>query len=333
MDIIEDINDTIKFGNDISMKSISNGIQDYVLKCISKQYKNRYVYINVSNDGDGIGNDDDNTLCIKDVGLSSKHAHIQVRNGYYYLKDTSSFGGVWYRYASFEGISVVERLEILIHDNNVIFDLEETEMGEKALICHYKQKRYVISSNIDFIIGNGEDCDLYIDSRGVYKTMSGNLFKIYATFLQGKFWLLNSCSKPVKNIYFRMSYSLARGEVMMRPEDRFRLGEIEFRVCRFNSAKAKSLGTRSTMEDCSIMIHDLGVSNKLDVSLYAVFDGHRGTECARFLSERFPVLIRSKMTSTDNGQPIEIDQLDNIYLFMRGLLESVPFVLLSVANK
>jgi serine/threonine protein phosphatase PrpC len=38
------------------------------------------------------------------------------------------------------------------------------------------------------------------------------------------------------------------------------------------------------MEDAISIINDIGVSNKVAVSCYGVFDGHNGDECVKYMS-------------------------------------------------
>jgi serine/threonine protein phosphatase PrpC len=39
------------------------------------------------------------------------------------------------------------------------------------------------------------------------------------------------------------------------------------------------------MEDSVAMVQDLGVSCKVPVSCYCVFDGHNGDECVKYISQ------------------------------------------------
>lgn len=63
------------------------------------------------------------------------------------------------------------------------------------------------------------------------------------------------------------------GEIYLRPEDCLKLGSLELQVCRFNIGKAEEKGDRQQMEDRMVIIQDLGLNSRIDVSLFAVMDG------------------------------------------------------------
>ena len=71
----------------------------------------------------------------------------------------------------------------------------------------------------------------------------------------------------------------------MLPEDATRIGNLEFLMQRFNTGVANSIGERNTMEDTYSCIQDLRISPTVSVSYFAVFDGHGGDSCSRFLQE------------------------------------------------
>ena len=55
--VANDIGTLISSGKDIKSADLTNGIVDYSLKCINGAHKNRFIYINLTPEGEIIGND------------------------------------------------------------------------------------------------------------------------------------------------------------------------------------------------------------------------------------------------------------------------------------
>ena len=70
---------------------------DYVLRCIKGIFIGRFIYINLTEDGETFGSDPDAdlTMYIENSGLSPKHAEIKYENKKYNLRDTNSESGTW----------------------------------------------------------------------------------------------------------------------------------------------------------------------------------------------------------------------------------------------
>lgn len=53
-------------------------VEDYVLRCVKGIYKNKFIYLNLSEDGEIIGSEASRevTLQIENAGLSQKHCKI-----------------------------------------------------------------------------------------------------------------------------------------------------------------------------------------------------------------------------------------------------------------
>ena len=98
-------------GNGDSYKSLldlQNNEQDinlhynFILKCTDGMFKDKFLYINTTPDGElfGSGNPDelDLTMYIESASLSEKHSEIKfVDNSKYLLKDCNSESGTWIR--------------------------------------------------------------------------------------------------------------------------------------------------------------------------------------------------------------------------------------------
>ena len=89
-DLIENL--IVQFPN-VTIHSVNDVIVDYVLKCTKGVYKDRFIYINLTQQGEIIGSDisQNLTLLIENMGLESKHCEIKYLNKEqrYILKDLS----------------------------------------------------------------------------------------------------------------------------------------------------------------------------------------------------------------------------------------------------
>lgn len=75
--------------------------------------------------------------------------------------------------------------------------------------------------------------------------------------------------------------------------NQLKIGNLMFELNRFNSGSINDIGFRPTMEDGMIMEEDVGGSEWKLISLFAVFDGHGGTECMEFMKANLVEKVRS----------------------------------------
>lgn len=96
---------------------------------------------------------------------------------------------------------------------------------------------------------------------------------------------------------------LFHGELYnLQPGDAFRIGTLEFIVERFNNGIVCDIGGREHMEDSYQYIPQLlNLDNKVQITYYAVFDGHGGYECAEFLSDNLHLEIKSQLEDVLTG--------------------------------
>ena len=121
----QEISALISEGKDIKVSDLSNGIIDYSLKCPSGPHKNRFVYINLTADGEIIGEDVDSpdvTLGIKNHKLEGKHCQVYQRNGSYMLRDLNSSTGTWVKFGISDFVPIEDRMEIKLKNMSFIFE-------------------------------------------------------------------------------------------------------------------------------------------------------------------------------------------------------------------
>lgn len=95
----ETIEEKIKNSQPISMSQVEELIVDYILRCVKGIFSGKFIYINLTSDGEVFGSDPnaDLTLYVENAGLSPKHADIKYdyNEKKYYLKDLDSETG-WF---------------------------------------------------------------------------------------------------------------------------------------------------------------------------------------------------------------------------------------------
>lgn len=88
-------------------------------------------------------------------------------------------------------------------------------------------------------------------------------------YQQGNYWLVTS-KQNTAEVFSKLN----KNDVyILHPDDIYRMGDLDFLVQRFNTGYHSDKGSRHHMEDVIVVRQQLGVSAKLDVSFFAVFDG------------------------------------------------------------
>jgi len=84
-----------RFDSEEKTESIEDPIVDYVLRCIKGIFVGRFIFINLTEEGETFGSEaeGDLTMYIENSGLSPKHAEIKYEGKKYYLKDLNSERG------------------------------------------------------------------------------------------------------------------------------------------------------------------------------------------------------------------------------------------------
>ena len=63
------------------------------------------------------------------------------------------------------------------------------------------------------------------------------------------------------------------------------MAQLQFVIQRFNCGWYEDYGTRLAMEDMTVIKQELGVSYRLNFSFFAVYDGHGGIDCVKYIAE------------------------------------------------
>ena len=155
MDSIAPLIDTLNTdGKEVSASDITNGVMDYSLKCISGPHKGKFAYINLTSDGEVIGDKDEDgqvTLAVPGANLDAKHAQIIYKSGSYILKDLSSTSGTWHKYGSFKWTPIYDKMRIKLESEEFQFEFgNDVEDPLEQLL-----KKYGLSDGLETMRNSG----------------------------------------------------------------------------------------------------------------------------------------------------------------------------------
>lgn len=196
-------------------------------------------------------------------------------------------------------------------------DLTPGKIETKLVLVHNGQRLELEWR--DYIIGNSDKSNIQIKATSSNRSDDYPISEGVIRFVQGNYLLLNTLDFPLRDIYIKMNPS--NTDQQLRPDTCLKMGDVELKVCRFNVGRAENQGTRNYMEDRSIVVQDMRISPRLDVSMFGVFDGHRGSNCAQYLLEQLPFVIKQNLMSDAKNQPVDIENLDNMFEFLLGALQ------------
>jgi serine/threonine protein phosphatase PrpC len=111
----EEIDQILSRSEDISTKEVSNGLVDYSLKCLKGIHRGKFMYMNLTPDGEIIGgdpNDTSLTLFMENSNLDNRHVQISPKNCGYYLKDLNSSTGTYIKQGNQDPILIYDGMEI-----------------------------------------------------------------------------------------------------------------------------------------------------------------------------------------------------------------------------
>jgi protein phosphatase 2C family protein 2/3 len=362
-------------------ENIEDPIVDYVLRCIKGIFVGRFIYINLTEDGESFGSDPeaDLTMYIENSGLSPKHAEIKYENKKYYLKDLNSEKGTWILLREENPILIYEDLQIKVGSDIYSFKFSESdiqdEVEEWLNKLHLKKSKEALTKlgyvnlqklrelnrdtlkGLDLGLDEEEEKiftqaldDLEIDFSKGYVTKKllfnslpdnasrfeigwtgailGNLenadvkirnpqhpsapLELMIKYQYGHYWLIN----PYKSEESRVFVKLYKDDrFVLTPGDIMNMGDLELLVQRYNTGWFADKGTRPMMEDMSLIKDDIGVSYKINVSFYAVYDGHGGTDCVAHIHNYLISTLRNIILK---GQPF--DEQTNFYRYIHDTL-------------
>lgn len=141
-------------GKEVSPTEITNGVMDYSLKCISGPHKGKFAYINLTPDGEIIGDRDEDgqvTLAVPGANLDPKHAQIIYKSGCYILKDLNSTTGTWHKYGSFKWTPIYDKMRIKLESEEFQFEFgTDVEDPLEQLL-----RKYGLADGLESMRSNG----------------------------------------------------------------------------------------------------------------------------------------------------------------------------------
>lgn len=117
-------------------------------------------------------------------------------------------------------------------------------------------------------IGNVENADLplNIKGEGIHEEDS---IELAIKYQNGNYWLVTSKQNNA-DVYSKLHKN---DLYVLQPDDIINMGDLDFLIQRFNCGVHCDKGSRNHMEDYIVIRQQLGVSLRLNVSFFAVFDG------------------------------------------------------------
>lgn len=370
-----DVDTTLAAGKEIKATDLTNGVIDYSLKSLEGSHKSRFIYVNMTEDGEVVGNAPSPkvTLAVENAELDNQHAQVVYRSGTYYLRDLNSSSGTWLKFGNPTLIKIEDKMEIYISG-----DIFEFEYGEKmadplheyvklfGLDTYYDEfvhlgldsveklrtiqvqdvqrmrnlvgpnnaelltemcmahKKILVDGFIDrklivkgktrklisehdwtmFTIGNLNDSSINVsnfeDLDNVRPQNSMNIYEVQVIYQQGCYWLMSNKTYAEPDLYVRVK--VPNPEIELRPDDTIKIGKLKLKVCRFNLGKLEHKGSSDQLVEKTFLAQDLGVSTKLDMSLFCLFDGHdRSTYCVRYVSDLLPITLKEKLHEAEES--------------------------------
>lgn len=141
----------------------------------------------------------------------------------------------------------------------------------KNYLCVSMSDAKVLAGIKPLRIGDSADCDIHVPE--------GELYCARISYTRGQFVIsqeVNSQTAFFRKLDQDELYNLQPGHV-------FRIGDLEFEVCRLNVGRWSEQGARPTLEDTDVSIQNLFVLDDLPISYFAVYDGHGGKTCSEYL--------------------------------------------------
>ena len=115
-----------------------------------------------------------------------------------------------------------------------------------------------------------DNADLPINIKGEANGLEDDdPIELAIKYQNGNYWLVTS-KQNMADVYSKLNKN---DLYVLQPDDIINMGELDFLIQRFNCGFHSDKGSRHHMEDIIVIRQQLGVSSRLNVSFFAVFDG------------------------------------------------------------
>ena len=117
-------------------------------------------------------------------------------------------------------------------------------------------------------------------------------------YAKGSWWLIDPNPDEMNGVYV-MLYSYEK--CVLRPGTQLKLGDLEFRLERYNTAVAEKEKSHSGSDDKWKIIQDMGIDEHMKCSYFAVYDGHGGSDCSIYLQNNLHKVLKSNLIDRFDG--------------------------------
>ena len=88
---------------------------------------------------------------------------------------------------------------------------------------------------------------------------------------------------------------------ILKPGDQFKLGDLEFRLERYNTGVASRERINHLNEDRYKVIQDMGIDEHMKWSYFAVYDGHGKAHWSQFLAKTLHKALKANLMDKFDG--------------------------------
>jgi serine/threonine protein phosphatase PrpC len=261
---------------------------------------NEQSSFSVTTKGTTIGRTSENGVFVpSDATLvRSKHAVVECLDGKFYLSDRTLSD---HHAAVRVGVGRAARQWPLVKGacfsaGNSVFEVDEVSGGDDGSQPYMKlraktgpRKGSTIDVNVNgCTMGRANDNTVCISDRELSRRHSEVIFR------DGQFYVGDCGSTNGTYVQLTGPYS---GDYPLNLNDHILVGRTGFSVNRWDFAVSEEMGMRRTMEDKSVVVHDLVVPELKDLpelgpqSWFGVYDGHGGEDASSFLQKRLHVEV------------------------------------------
>ncbi|CAI2359686.1 unnamed protein product [Moneuplotes crassus] len=218
-------------------------------------------------------------------------------------------------------------LQLYFNDSNVKLDLDGSDKFMKILDpSHPKGIQDNIGSNIfqleeeaklKHILGKDT---LVEDVKAIVPNSYNPEKEIEAVieYKRGSWWLKDPNHNEMNGVYTMLEKDQKH---ILVPGDQFKVGHLEFRLERYNTSVIQHAKGSHGSDDTYTIIQDMKIDQYIKCSFFAVYDGHGGSFCAKYLKENFHKVLKEKLTDRFDG----IKNSKNIAKSIKNIFEDTCY--------
>lgn len=197
-------------------------------------------------------------------------------------------------------------------------------------------EKIAVLSNIDQNVEKHIFIGLKTDkhNKGSYdiSRLDESLKSVYLKYDGSNQWMLKSKAPNKSKLFFKIDPSVP---YIVKIDDQINIGDEIMLFQRFETGISQQIGSKKAMEDI-ILINQKFQTTKtrsVNVSLFSIFDGHNGRDCAQFISSKFEnqlslaidAIIDKNIKHEESAIECMVKAFENCYMSLdQQLFKSLP---------